>query len=173
MDQLAANERADVLVVEDGVEGELQVLRAIGVEVGVRRAGLAAPGLRQDGIVQQQLGVQVMMGRHQHHGVGIVRAGTETGRQATIGLVWLVIVPTSERGGKPHDNILVVGRHEIAGRIHNQRAVGPQAVKTDGEELLDLPGIILVCMCAVDETAFVVALHIEIEAHCRREGDRL
>ena len=46
LDELAADERPDVLVVEDGIQGELQVLRTVVVEVGRARIGLAALGRR-------------------------------------------------------------------------------------------------------------------------------
>ena len=61
LDELAADERPDVLVVEDRIERQLQILRAVAVEVRVGGVGLAAPGRRQDHVVEQQLGVQVMV----------------------------------------------------------------------------------------------------------------
>ena len=73
--------------------------------------------------------------------------------------------------GKAHDDILAVGRHEIALRIQNQRAVRPQPVQADGKELLDFARIIFVGVQAGDEAALVVALHVQIQTHRRMQRD--
>ena len=69
--------------------------------------------------------------------------------------------------GETDDDILIVGRNELALRIQDQRAVRPHAVQADGKQLHDFARVIFVGMRAECDVALVVAAHVEVKAHRR------
>ena len=173
LDELAADVRAHIRIVKNRVDRLVQIRQTIGVVGGRGRDGLRPPGGRQDDIVQEQLGAELVVGGDEDHGVGEIGGGIPIGRQSAAGLVGLVIIPAREHARKSADDILAVGRHEGVLRIQHQGSVRPHPVEADGKKLVDFAGVIFVGMEAGDEAALVVALHVEIDAHDRMQRHRL
>src|SRR5882724_12165450 len=109
------------------------------------------------------------MGGDEDHRIDVVGWRIETSREAAISLIRLIIIPTRESGRQPKNNILVIRWNQVTGRIHNQRAVRPDAIQADRKQLHDLAGIVLVGMRSGDDAALVIALHVEVETHGRSE----
>src|SRR5205823_2353378 len=61
LNELAADEWPDILVIKNIVKGEFEVLRAIVVKVRSGGIGSSAKRGRKDDIVEQQLRIQVMV----------------------------------------------------------------------------------------------------------------
>ena len=104
LDQLAADKRPDILVVENRIQRRLQILRAVIVKICQRRIRRVAQSRRQHDIVEQQFCIQVVLQRHEHHRVRVIRAGAKTCRQTSVRLVSLVIIPAGERLRESADN---------------------------------------------------------------------
>ena len=85
----------------------------------------------------------------------------------------VAVVPAGKDVGKANDLALGIGVDRRVFGIQDQRAIRPHAVEPQGEELLDLTGVVFVRNTPDRLVRFVVAEHVEIPAHRRREGGGL
>ena len=180
LDELAAEEGAEVRVLEDLVVDGIELLGGERLEGGVgegggRRRGVGiedgAADLRQageDDVVEQALAAGEVAGGDLAHRFGPDHGA---GKRGPIG-AGVVVAPAGEDVGVADDGLLVVDGNWQALRVEDERAVGMEAVEAEGEELEDLAGVVFVRDAAGGEVRLVVAQHVEIAAHRGMEGDR-
>ena len=156
LDQLFADKGGGIGVVEQSIQRNFEVARAVYGGAGGNR------------LAQKAFFFRAVQRAGQHHGHHMA---VGSGRQYAAGVVGRRRVPAGKNFGQALNVGVVVGFLRVAAGVQCQGAVGLQAVQTDGKELHDLAGVVFVRQSAGDRVGLLVALHIEIRAHGRGQGD--
>ena len=180
LNELAADKRTRVRVCEELVVRRIQLtcrkrlevrvtdLHRPVIRVGVQRA---APDLFKPWqylVVQDSLRPREVPCRNFAHLTSPVGRGSDACPVGTV----VAVIPAREDMRETDNFTLAVSVDGLKARVQNQGPVRPHPEEADGEELLDLAGVVLVRDAAHRKIGFVVPQHIEIPTHRRRERGR-
>ena len=122
-------------------------------------------------MVEQELGTQFMIGGNQNHGIQKISTWTEAGGGTTGSQIGLRIIPTGQQIGNSNNIGLRVGGQETGVRSKDEAPIIPDAIDSHGEELHDFPGVVFIRTASKGEITFLIAAHVEIKPHGRRQGN--
>ena len=172
LDQLPADEGADVRMVEQGVERDLQV--AGGAAAG-RDAAL--PGLAgEQALLQQRVLSRIGLHALQVDApVAVSAVVGPAGAQLCLGQLAVREGPAvaGEDPCQRHHVGIAVGLDRSSAGVGHHAAVRSQLMQADGEELHQLAGEVLVGQAAAGGVFLLVAHVRQVQAHRRRQRDLL
>ena len=155
LNQLPANKRPDIRMIEDRIEGGGKVL-------------CGRLSSRDQHTVQDCLGISRVMAGHVDHRVTPVGRWIENRR-----ICGLRVGPTRKDRGRSEDRLLVVGRNRQPDGAEGQASIKIEMIEADREQLHDLTGVVFVRQPRTGSVCLIVLEHVEISPHRGIEGDVL